>query len=119
VRRHIGGCLVLDDASPLERRQNGFAFRLPCFWLHSLWVLPSRAQTSLDEAYHVIASKTFVDLTHTFGPDTPVWSGFGQARMRPASDPKTHKPYTIEKEGFRPGAARRLRGAPNRHVQGF
>src|ERR1700720_4076914 len=62
-----------------------------------LWVLPARAQTSLDKAYHVIASKTFVDLTHAFGPDTPVWSGFGQARMSPASDPKTHKPYTIEK----------------------
>jgi len=65
------------------------------------WALPSRAQTSLDEAYHVIASKTFVDLTHAFGPDTPVWSGFGQARMSPAIDPKTHKPYTIEKDGFR------------------
>jgi len=66
-----------------------------------LWVLPSRAQTSLDEAYHVIASKTLVDLTHAFGPDTPVWSGFGQARMSPAIDPKTQKPYTIEKDGFR------------------
>ncbi len=66
-----------------------------------LSVLPSRAQSSLDEAYHVIASKTFVDLTHAFGPDTPVWSGFGQARMSPAVDPKTHKPYTIEKDGFR------------------
>jgi len=66
-----------------------------------LCVLPSRAQTSLDEAYHIIASKTFVDLTHAFGPDTPVWSGFGQARMSPAIDPKTHKPYTIEKDGFR------------------
>jgi kynurenine formamidase len=64
-------------------------------------VVLSRAQTSLDEAYHVIASKTFVDLTHAFGPDTPVWSGFGQARMSPAIDPKTHKPYTIEKDGFR------------------
>ena len=65
------------------------------------WVLPSRAQTSLDDAYHVIASKTFVDLTHAFGPDTPVWSGFGQARMSPAIDPKTKTPYTIEKDGFR------------------
>src|ERR1700731_3726197 len=64
-------------------------------------VVPSRAQTSLDEAYRFIASKTFVDLTHAFGPDTPVWSGFGQARMSPAIDPKTHKPYTIEKDGFR------------------
>ncbi|MGH6794758.1 MAG: cyclase family protein [Methylocella sp.] len=66
-----------------------------------LWALPSRAQTSLDDAYHVIASKAFVDLTHAFGPDTPVWSGFGQARMSPAIDPKTRTPYTIEKDGFR------------------
>jgi kynurenine formamidase len=65
------------------------------------WVLPSRAQSSLAEAYVVITSKTFVDLTHAFGPDTPVWSGFGQARMSPAIDPKTHQPYTIEKDGFR------------------
>ncbi|MGQ0445385.1 MAG: cyclase family protein [Beijerinckiaceae bacterium] len=63
--------------------------------------LPLRAQTSLAEAYHVIKSKTFVDLTHAFGPDTPVWSGFGQARMSPAIDPKTKTPYAIEKDGFR------------------
>jgi kynurenine formamidase len=66
-----------------------------------VWVLPSRAEISLAEAYHVIASKTFVDLTHAFGPDTPVWSGFGQAKMSPARDPKTGKPYTIERDGFR------------------
>ncbi|MGA9726283.1 MAG: cyclase family protein [Methylocella sp.] len=87
-------------------RRTGAAAKLICvssavFLAALLWVLPSRAQTSLAEAYHVIASKTFVDLTHAFGPDTPVWSGFGQARMSPASDPKTHEPYTIEKDGFR------------------
>ena len=36
---------------------------------------------SLRSAYRTIASKTFVDLTHSFGPDSPVWSGFGQAKM--------------------------------------
>jgi kynurenine formamidase len=64
-------------------------------------VASSRAETSLDRAYHVIASKKFVDLTHSFGPETPVWSGFGQAKMTPAADPKTHEPYTIPKDGFR------------------
>ena len=34
-------------------------------------------------------------------PGTPVWSGFGQAKMTPAADPKTHEPYTIAKDGFR------------------
>jgi kynurenine formamidase len=59
------------------------------------------AQNDLARAYRVVASKQFVDLTHTFGPDTPVWSGFGQAKMTPAADPKTHKPYTIKDDGFR------------------
>jgi kynurenine formamidase len=48
-------------------------------------------------AYHVIASKTFVDLTHAFGPDTPVWSGFGQARMSPAIDPNTRKFHCVKR----------------------
>jgi kynurenine formamidase len=58
-------------------------------------------QTDLARAYQTIASKTFVDLTHSFGPDAPVWSGFGQAKFSPARDPKTHEPYTIPKDGFR------------------
>jgi kynurenine formamidase len=61
----------------------------------------ARAATDLDRAYRAIAGKRFVDLTHSFGPDTPVWSGFGQARMTPAVDPKTGEPYTIAKDGFR------------------
>jgi kynurenine formamidase len=60
-----------------------------------------RSQTELAQAYRTIASKTFVDLTHSFGPDTPVWSGFGQAKFSPAADPKTHEPYTIPKDSFR------------------
>jgi hypothetical protein len=42
-----------------------------------LIVSPAHAQSELARAYRTIASKTFVDLTHSFGPDTPVWSGFG------------------------------------------
>jgi kynurenine formamidase len=61
----------------------------------------ARSQTDLVRAYQTIASKTFIDLTHSFGPDTPVWSGFGQAKFSPAADPKTHEPYTIPKDGFR------------------
>src|SRR4029077_7972082 len=62
---------------------------------------PVRAASDLERAYRVIAAKKFVDLTHAFGPDTPVWSGFGQAKCSPAADPKTHEPYTIPKDGFR------------------
>jgi len=62
---------------------------------------PAHAQSDLARAYQIIASKKFVDLTHSFGPDTPVWSGFGQAKFSPAADPKTHEPYTIAKDGFR------------------
>src|SRR4051812_40498084 len=63
--------------------------------------MAARADDSLAEAYKIIAGKTFVDLTHSFSPVTPVWAGFGQATMTAASDPKTHEPYTIEKNGFR------------------
>ncbi|MGA8568450.1 MAG: cyclase family protein [Candidatus Binataceae bacterium] len=58
-------------------------------------------QNSLAEAYRIIASKQFVDLTHSFGPLTPVWKGFGPATFSAASDPETGRPYTIEKDGFR------------------
>ena len=56
---------------------------------------------SLADALKVIQSKQLVDLTHTFTPTTPVWSGFGQATMSAACDPKTHRPFTIEQDGFR------------------
>ena len=39
------------------------------------------AETELDKAYRILSNKSLVDLTHSFGPDTPVWSGFGQAKM--------------------------------------
>ncbi len=56
---------------------------------------------SLSQAWHIISQKRFVDLTHSFGPETPVWSGFGQATFAPAADPKTGRPYTIAENGFR------------------
>ncbi len=62
---------------------------------------PALASSELQRAYRVIASKPLVDLTHSFDTTTPVWSGFGQARMTPAADPNTHKPYTIKDDGFR------------------
>ncbi len=58
------------------------------------------AQSDLLRAYDVIAGKTLVDLTHSFSPSTPVWSGFGQAKFSPAADPKTQRPYTIKDDGF-------------------
>ena len=62
---------------------------------------PAGAGSDLDRAYRIIVGKQFVDLTHSFGPTTPVWSGFGQADFTPAFDPKTKKPYTIKDDGFR------------------
>ena len=62
---------------------------------------PAHAQSDLARAYRVIAAKKFVDLTHSFSPDSPVWSGFGQATFTPAFDPKTKKPYTLKDDGFR------------------
>jgi kynurenine formamidase len=56
---------------------------------------------SLADALKILQSKTYVDLTHTFGPLTPVWKGFGQATFASAADPETGRPYTVEKDGFR------------------
>lgn len=61
----------------------------------------ARAEGSLADAYAIIVVKKRVDLTHAFGPDTPVWRGFGQAAMGAAADPDSHRPYTIEEHGFR------------------
>jgi len=55
----------------------------------------------LQDAWKIIQGKSFVDLTHSFGVGTPVWAGFGPAAMSAASDPKTHRPYTIPEDGFR------------------
>ena len=56
---------------------------------------------SLADAFALIRSKPKVDLTHAFGATTPVWSGFGQAKMTPAVDPQTLEAYTIARDGFR------------------
>jgi kynurenine formamidase len=78
------------------------AQRLLAVCMAVTWAFASAyAQSSLETAYKIIESKQFVDLTHAFGPRTPVWSGFGQARFSAAADPGTHAPYTIEKDGFR------------------
>ena len=55
---------------------------------------------SLAEAYRIIASKRFVDLTHSFSPLTPVWKGFGPATFSLAADPASGRPYTIARDGF-------------------
>jgi kynurenine formamidase len=67
----------------------------------SLALLPGPAAANdLDTVARILAGKSFVDLTHSFGPDSPVWAGFGQAKMTPAVDPQTGQPYTIPKDGF-------------------
>ena len=69
--------------------------------LVSTIAVSAEQSASLADALKTIQSKEFVDLTHSFSPTTPVWSGFGQATMSAASDPKTHMPYTIPTSGFR------------------
>lgn len=49
----------------------------------------------------MLRARPKVDLTHTFGPKTPVGPGFGQARFTPAVDPRTLEAYTIAHDGFR------------------
>lgn len=50
------------------------------------------AAPSLNAVYATLATKSFVDLTHTFGPTTPHWKGFGNETVTEL--------YTIKKDGF-------------------
>ena len=62
--------------------------------------LPAQAQGDPERAYRIISGKQMVDLTHSFGPDSPVWSGFGRqddADGRSADQAALHH----RKEGFR------------------
>lgn len=56
---------------------------------------------SLAEAYKVLSTRRYVDLTHSFSPSTPVWQGFGQATFTAAADPGTYRPYNIQEDKFR------------------
>ncbi len=58
----------------------------------ALAAAPSPAP-GLTALYQTLASKTFVDLTHTFGPATPHWKGFGEETVTTL--------YTIPKDGFK------------------
>lgn len=50
------------------------------------------SQPDLMNAYTTLASKRFIDLTHSFGVTTPHWKGFGEMKRRTL--------YTIKKDGF-------------------
>src|SRR5437016_10270366 len=52
----------------------------------------ARPKSDLMGVYATLATKRFVDLTHSFGPDTPHWKGFGEMKVRTL--------YTIAKDGF-------------------
>src|SRR5689334_5114249 len=52
----------------------------------------AQSQPDLQTIYTTLSSKRFVDLTHTFGVDTPHWKGFGEMKVRTL--------YTIKKDGF-------------------
>jgi kynurenine formamidase len=76
-----------------------FALMGVCFVTHAE---AGNIQTNqASELLAIVHGSRLVDLTHSFSSTTPVWSGFGQAVITPAKDPKTGEPYTIEKDGFR------------------
>src|SRR6476659_1029440 len=84
-----------------QLRRSLIVFGVVAVIARSRFLDAGNAASGLADAYRIIAGKQFIDLTHSFGPDSPVWSGFGQAKMTPAVDPQTRQPYTIAKEGFR------------------
>lgn len=54
--------------------------------------IPQPPLPSLSQAYATLASKQFVDLTHSFSPDIPHWKGFHKETVRTL--------YTYDKDGF-------------------
>jgi kynurenine formamidase len=101
VAQEVSVKMKLANSAPRIVRATLFALAL-VQTLPSIALAQAGSQSnSLAEAYRIIASKEFVDLTHSFGPLTPVWKGFGPATFSAASDPETGRPYTIEKDGFR------------------
>jgi len=54
---------------------------------------PAVPTAGLSDVYATLAKKRFVDLTHTFGPATPHWKGFGEEKVTTL--------YTIKKDGFK------------------
>jgi kynurenine formamidase len=74
--------------------------RIPFPGVGALWAViallalstTQAAQPTLDQIYATLATKRFVDLTHSFGPATPHWKGFDPMKVR--------RLYTIDKAGF-------------------
>jgi len=82
--------------------KRGFGFTLAAGLMISRICYAVAAEpVSLADALKILQSKQYVDLTHSFGPSSPVWGGFGQATISAAADPKTHRPYMLEQDGFR------------------
>src|SRR2546423_14942309 len=42
----------------------------------------ARPQPELMSLYATLATRRFVDLTHSFGPGTPHWKGLGEMKVR-------------------------------------
>lgn len=70
---------------------------------------------SLEEARAILSSRRWVDLTHTFSPGSPVWSGFGPASFTETTNRITGKPFTVNSDGFR-ATTYRLVGQYGTHI---
>jgi kynurenine formamidase len=67
--------------------------------------MPRTVQAKDNKALWTVYEKSlkgakYVDLTHTIGPNIPVWAGFGPSKFMPTINPKTGKPYTYKEDGF-------------------
>jgi hypothetical protein len=60
------------------------------------------APPTLWQAYEqTLKHARYVDLTHVIAPAIPVWPGFAPSTFGPAVDPKTNRPHTWAKDGFK------------------
>jgi len=56
------------------------------------YAAPNAGEKDLAQAWAIIQSKQFIDLTHTFGPGIPHWKGFPEEKVEVL--------YTYKKDGF-------------------
>ena len=61
-------------------------------WLCATAPVHGAQPPTLAEIYATLSSKHFIDLTHSFGPDTPHWKGLSAEQVT--------TPYTVDKDGF-------------------
>jgi kynurenine formamidase len=87
-------CHIISESTDMLNRLNLTAASIAVTAALSTFVSVAHSEPQSDvlNAYTTLTSKRFVDLTHTFGVETPHWKGFDEMKIRTL--------YTVKKDGF-------------------